>query len=161
MNKRETSSVFLLAFQKEYESMDLLVCFLTVDQSSPRAEGRRGPTGPLIMPHACLGPREPPGLPTSQENGLLLSSPLWRDADAVSFSDLAFSGLTPESNELAPANLCDREQSCHGLTQEDLQVPGFLFTPHSRCPLSPPWVVPEQGLEVSNGQAEREGEAVS
>ncbi|KAM5250048.1 antimicrobial peptide NK-lysin-like [Hipposideros larvatus] len=34
---------------------------------------------------------------------------------------LAFSRLTPESYDPAPANLCDGEQSCHGLTQDDPQ----------------------------------------
>lgn len=66
-------------------------------------------------------------LPTSQEKKL--ASHLWRDADAVCFSGLAFSGLSPESYDLAPANLYDREQSHHGLTQEEPQVHGFLLTP--------------------------------
>lgn len=141
------------------------ICWFVSDSGSEQPQGRgeeRASWTPHQAPLRSWAPGTP-GLPTSQEKRLFLSSHLWRDADAVSFSGLAFSRLTPESYDPAPANLCDGEQSCHGLTQDDPQVHGFLLTPHSPTSLSLLSSLgdAERGLEVPHGQAEREGEAVS
>ena len=81
-------------------------------------------------PTTVLGPGHLLGSPPAGRTDLSLSCHLWRNPDALSSPDLAFSSLTPECSDLATANLCDGEQLCQGLAQKDPQVLRFLLTSH-------------------------------
>lgn len=136
-DKEEGGSVFLLAFQKELESMGLFVCFS--ESGSEQSEGRVGGEGLLDTsqgPTPVLGPGHLLDSPPARKMDFFF--PPVEDADAVSSPGLAFSSLTPESYDLWTADLYSREQSSQGLTQEDPQVHGFLLTSHSPSPFSSP-----------------------
>uniref|UniRef100_A0A5F5PEN0 Granulysin n=1 Tax=Equus caballus TaxID=9796 RepID=A0A5F5PEN0_HORSE len=64
---------------------------------------------------------------TSHQRDFSASAP---QVEAPRRTRLTFSGLNPESYDLATAHLSDGEQFCQGLTQEDLQ--GDLLTERER-----------------------------
>lgn len=77
---------------------------------------------PPARPSPCPRPWPPPGLPPARRTGFPSPSTCGGEAEVPSSSGLVFSRLSPEYYEVATAHLCDKEQSCPCLAQEDPQV---------------------------------------